>query len=57
MIMLIATGLVVILTGSLFIAGWLYCSHQIRFRDGYDSELESDYQAMIKQYGNFKEEK
>lgn len=53
--MLIMTCLIVLLAGGLFIAGWLYSSHQVRFRDGYDSELESDYQAMLKQYGKRKE--
>ena len=50
MMMLIMICLIVLLAGGLFIAGWLYSSHQVRFRDGYDSELESDYQSMLKQF-------
>ncbi|WP_277294319.1 hypothetical protein [Streptococcus hyointestinalis] len=33
----------------LFIGGWLYSSHQIRFSEGYDKDLESDYQALVEQ--------
>lgn len=50
MIILLMMCLAIFLLGGLFIASWLYFSHQVRFKDGYDSELESDYQAMMEQY-------
>ncbi len=31
----------------LFVLGWLKLSHDIRFVDGYDSELEADYHTML----------
>lgn len=34
---------------SLFIGTWLYSSHQVRFSEGYDKDLESDYQALVEQ--------
>ncbi|MGT2945769.1 hypothetical protein [Streptococcus chenjunshii] len=34
---------------SLLTVGMLYANHQIRYRDGYDRELESDYQALMEQ--------
>ena len=30
----------------LFVLGWLKLSHDIRFADGNDSELEADYQTI-----------
>lgn len=36
-------------SSSLIIIGMLYANHQIRYRDGYDRELESDYQALMEQ--------
>lgn len=50
MITLLMMCLTPLLLVGLFIGSWLYSSHQVRFRDGYDSELESDYQAMMEQY-------
>ncbi|WP_226957192.1 hypothetical protein [Streptococcus agalactiae] len=49
--MLLSLCLLLVLTSSVFVMSCLYCSHQIRFRDGYDSELETDYQELVKQYG------
>ena len=46
MIVIIISVLVVLFT-ILIIVGVLKSSHDIRFADGYDSELENDYQAMI----------
>lgn len=37
MIILMTTGLLMILVGIVFTISWLYCSHQIRFKNGYDS--------------------
>lgn len=46
---LIILGISVLGSLTLLIAGILYFNHQIRYRDGYDSELESDYQALMDQ--------
>lgn len=51
MYMLIVIGLVFSLSLVLFILGWAHSSHSIRYRDGYDSELETDYQEMLKYLG------
>lgn len=47
MTILMTAGLLIILVGSVFTISWLCCSHQIRFQNGYDSELKSDYQTII----------
>lgn len=52
MIILMTAGLLIILVGSVFTISWLYCSHQIRFQNDYDSELESDYRAISNQNRN-----
>lgn len=40
---------VITLGMSLFIVIWLYSCHQVRFSEGYDKDLESDYQALVEQ--------
>lgn len=40
---------IVVLLFVVLIAGILKGSHAIRYVNGYDSELENDYQAMIAQ--------
>ncbi|HFI0136929.1 TPA: hypothetical protein ACGOWW_000064 [Streptococcus suis] len=37
------------LGGSLFVVSMLYANHQIRYRNGYDDELEGDYQTLMEQ--------
>lgn len=46
MIVIVMSVLVILFT-ILLVAGILKSNHDIRFAEGYDSELESDYQAMI----------
>lgn len=46
---LIILGVSILGCSSLLIIGMLYANHQIRYRDGYDRELESDYQALMEQ--------
>ncbi|MCC9693159.1 hypothetical protein HK253_01810 [Streptococcus agalactiae] len=46
---LIIIGVIMLGCSSLLIIGMLYANHQIRYRDGYDRELESDYQALMEQ--------
>lgn len=33
----------------LFVLGWLSCSHRMRYINGYDIELERDYNAFVEQ--------
>lgn len=49
--MLVSMCLLAVCINNVFIVSCLYCSHKIRFKDGYDSELENDYQELIRQYG------
>ncbi|WP_162841145.1 hypothetical protein [Streptococcus suis] len=37
------------LGGSLFVVSMLYANLQIRYRNGYDDELEGDYQTLMEQ--------
>lgn len=53
---LIIISIVVVLLMILLTIGILKSNHAIRFKDGYDSELENDYQALIDQ-ANEKESK
>ncbi|WP_179854387.1 hypothetical protein [Streptococcus agalactiae] len=46
---LIILGVSILGSSSLIIIGMLYANHQILYRDGYDRELESDYQALMEQ--------
>lgn len=46
---LIILGVSILGSSSLIIIGMLYANHQIRYRDGYDRELESNYQALMEQ--------
>ncbi|HGD2254390.1 hypothetical protein [uncultured Streptococcus sp.] len=46
---LIILGVSILGSSSLIIIGMLYANYQIRYRDGYDRELESDYQALMEQ--------
>lgn len=46
---LIIISIVVVSLMILLVAGILKSNHAIRFADGYDSELENDYQALIAQ--------
>lgn len=41
----VSLGLIV-LGDLLFVGGWLYGSHQIRFNNGYDRDLETDVKAI-----------
>ncbi|HEM2787492.1 TPA: hypothetical protein U0611_001857 [Streptococcus suis] len=37
------------LGSALLVVSMLYTNHQIRYRNGYDDELEGDYQTLMEQ--------
>lgn len=52
-VLIFISGLVLLLF-IILVIGVLKSNHVIRYVDGYDSELESDYQAIISQFNDSK---
>lgn len=55
-ILLVVISIVIVLFVVLII-GILKVNHRVRYANGYDSELENDYQTMIELYGHAKKRK
>ena len=51
----ILISLLMMMSSSLWIIGWLRMSRDYRFSDGYDRDLENDYQAMLDYFKGTKE--
>lgn len=55
-ILLVVISIVIVLFVVLII-GILKVNHRVRYANGYDSELENDYQTMIELYGHAEKRK
>lgn len=55
-ILLVVISIIIVLFVVLTI-GILKVNHRVRYANGYDSELENDYQTMIELYGHAEKRK